>query len=164
MTDLESIPEFPNLKDPEGPVRLVPRHNPPSGLVEYDVVDTEQITQARKFDTGATRSSDEGKLDLEGFLSPLTLLEYGRYMDSARRTPEGVRASDNWQLGIPQEEYMKSMFRHFHAVWLKHRGHAKGDILVDLMGLFFNVQAMAHEVIKERNSGSNPRPSAAGNL
>jgi len=114
-----------------------------------DYSDTEATTQDRVFDTGAARSSVEGKVDLEGCLSPLALMEYGKYMLAAEMG--GERVSDNWQLGVPLDSYMKSMFRHFHAVWLKHRGHQKGDIITDLMAMWFNVQGYAHEVLKKRN-------------
>jgi len=111
--------------------------------------DTETITQDRVFDTGAKRSSAEGKVDLEGYLSPIALMEYGKHMLAAEMG--GKRSSDNWQKGMPLEDYMKSMFRHFHTVWLKHRGHQKGDIVTDLMAMWFNVQGYTHEVLKKRN-------------
>lgn len=57
-----------------------------------------------------------------------------------------IRASDNWQKGIPIDAYMKSMFRHFMAVWEGHR--AGTDNIRDLNALFFNVHGMLHEKLK----------------
>jgi hypothetical protein len=101
----------------------------------------------RTFSTGATRDTDADKLDFEGFLSPLVLEEFAKYMHGKRKMPDGsMRDSDNWQKGIPTEAYMKSMFRHFFAVWKSHRaGKVSKE---DLLALFFNVQGMAHEVLK----------------
>lgn len=94
---------------------------------EMDEVLRNQIKEptksnVRKFASGATRDTDEGKLDYEGFLSPAVLERYARFMHKHRVQPDGnLRDSDNWQKGIPQEQYMKSMFRHFMEVWSNHR-------------------------------------------
>jgi len=106
------------------------------------------------FDTGATRDDDTTKIDYEGFLSPLVLKRYAEYMESCRKQADGtVRASDNWQKGIPLDVYMKSMFRHFMEVWTLHRGRiANEPILVReaLCALMFNVQGYLHESLKGR--------------
>jgi hypothetical protein len=105
----------------------------------------------REFSTGATRDTDENKIDFEGFLSPLALEEYGKYMLKNQLQADGkLRASDNWQKGIPIDAYMKSMWRHFHSVWKRHR--AQEDNIEDLCAMFFNVQGMLHEKIKERDA------------
>ena len=76
----------------------------------------------RQFDSGATRDSEQGKYDFEGFLSPLVLMEYARYMDKHRHLADGtVRGSDNWQSGMPLDVYMKSLLRHVFDLWLLHR-------------------------------------------
>ena len=101
----------------------------------------------REFETGATKSSDVGKVDLEGFLSPMALRSYGEYMLKHQKQADGeMRESDNWQHGIPMDVLMKSMFRHFHDVWSMHRdGFDYDEIMEDaLCALFFNVQAMLH--------------------
>ena len=52
----------------------------------------------RTFDTGATRDSDNDKLDYEGFLSPLVLRRYAEYLHKHRKQSDGkIRTSDNWQ-------------------------------------------------------------------
>ncbi len=104
----------------------------------------------RNFDTGATRDSDESKIDFEGFLSPKALKRFGEYMQKNRIQADGkLRASDNWKKGIPLEAYMKSMWRHFYSVWEKHHDfdHSE-DQEEDLCALFFNVQGYLHEIMK----------------
>lgn len=112
--------------------------------------------QARLFDTGATRDSDDRKYDYEAFLSPLVIEAFARYMHSHRKQSDGkLRDGDNWQKGMPLDSLMKSMFRHFIDVWQIHRGHLVDDFdgqpvtQVDaLCGVLFNVQAYLHELLK----------------
>lgn len=103
--------------------------------------------RARYFPTGATRDTDEGKLDYEGFLSPFVLKRFAEYMHECRKQSDGVmRDSDNWQKGIPQSAYMKSLWRHFIEVWTSYR---EGEPSVEaLCALLFNVQGMMHELLK----------------
>ena len=66
----------------------------------------------RTFNTGATRDSDEGKLDFEGFLSPLVIERYAEYLNAHRVQSDGkLRDSDNWQNGMGLSVYMKSLWR-----------------------------------------------------
>jgi len=111
----------------------------------------------RTFETGATRDTDEGKYDYEGFLSPLVLRRYAEYMHKHRKQADGkIRASDNWQNGIPTEQYMKSMWRHFMEVWEFHRIRLNNkptitnldDLQDTLCALLFNVMGYLHEEIK----------------
>lgn len=77
----------------------------------------------RKFETGATRDAEDGKLDFEGFLSPLVLEEFAKYLNKHRIQADGeLRDSDNWQKGIPKTVYIKSLWRHFMDLWKIHRG------------------------------------------
>ena len=114
----------------------------------------------RKFNTGATRDSEEGKLDYEGFLSPLALERYAKYMHSHRKQSDGqMRESDNWQKGIPLDAYMKSLWRHLVEVWTLHR---KPTFDLDekaqeeaLCAIIFNAFGYLHEIKKaqgERNA------------
>lgn len=107
----------------------------------------------RTFDTGATRDSDDNKLDFEGFLSPLVLERYAEYMHLHRKQADGkVRDSDNWQKGIPKSAYMKSKWRHFFDTWKLHRGlKAPVDIETSLCSELFNTMGMLHEILKENN-------------
>jgi hypothetical protein len=82
-----------------------------------------EIDTIRKFDTGATRNTDTGKYDYEGFLHPLVLEAFAAYMHSNRRQRDGTyRDSDNWQKGIPLAVYIKSNWRHFVDLWKSQRG------------------------------------------
>ena len=104
----------------------------------------------REFETGATRDSDEGKPDYEGFLSPLVLARYGEYMLKHQVQPDGaLRASDNWQHGMPLDCYIKSAWRHFLDWWLEHRGLPSREGLEDaLCALMFNVMGYLHETLR----------------
>jgi hypothetical protein len=106
----------------------------------------------RKFDSGANRGSDIDKPDYEGFLHPLVIQRYGEYMHKHRLLPDGsLRASDNWQLGIPLDSCVKSGWRHFHDWWKEHRGYASVDGIEDaLCAIIFNVSAYLLTKLKER--------------
>ncbi len=112
--------------------------------------------EMRTFGTGATRHSEEGKFDYEGFLSPLVLRRYAKYMDSNRVQADGQsRSSDNWQKGIPLNAYMKSMWRHFMDLWVGHRRcDTRFDIGIDddaleaaLCAILFNASGYLHEML-----------------
>lgn len=115
----------------------------------------------RAFTTGATRDTDERKPDPEGFLSPLVVREFCRYMHEHRKQADGsLRSSDNWQKGVPREAYVKSLWRHFLDVWTLHRGHEVEDYdgePVDmreaLAAILFNASGLLHEVILGRDAG-----------
>lgn len=104
----------------------------------------------REFETGATRNSDTGKLDYEGFLSPVVLEAYAEYMNRHRTQEDGkLRDSDNWQKGFPQEVYMKSLWRHFMDVWKEHRGiETEAGLEAALCAVIFNAMGMLYELIK----------------
>ena len=106
----------------------------------------------RVFKTGATRNLEDDKLDYEGFLSPLVIECYAKYMHKHRMQADGtMRESDNWQKGIPKDVYMKSAWRHFFEWWRMHR-HSYGfkELLIEaLCALLFNVMGYLHEVLKE---------------
>lgn len=107
----------------------------------------------RSFDTGASRSSEEGKLDPDGFLSHLAIMRYLEYMHQHRTMPDGtLRASDNWKQGIPIESYMKSLYRHFLDVWCYHSdGDLKDPELEEaLCAVIFNASGFLHELLKRR--------------
>ena len=108
---------------------------------------------ARTFNTGATRDTDEGKFDYEGFLSPLVLERYAEYMNKHRTQSNGeLRDSDNWQKGIPKLVYIKSGWRHFFDWWKAHRKYTTRDTMEDILcALMFNVMGYLHEVLKEKD-------------
>lgn len=108
----------------------------------------------RTFTSGATRDTEDGKYDLEGFLSPLVLERYAEYMHKNRHMVNGSpRDSDNWQRGIPLDAYMKSAWRHFMVWWKLHRNpkfDTEAEMENALCALLFNVSGYLHEVIKAR--------------
>lgn len=106
----------------------------------------------RVFETGATRDLDAGKLDFDGFLSPLALERFAHYMHRHRQTANGLRDSDNWQKGIPLDAYRKSFVRHAFDAWkLGRSGEMVGDAIEELLcAVLFNVQGWLHEAIKAR--------------
>ncbi len=116
----------------------------------------------RQFETGATRNDDTDKYDYEGFLSPLVLERYAEYMHDNRKQADGkMRDSDNWQKGIPIEQYMKSKFRHFMSTWRLHRDKLatnstnslfilfKAELEESLCAELFNTMGMLHELLKQ---------------
>ena len=118
------------------------------------------IHSIRTFPTGATRNVDENKGDPEGFLSPLFIEGYSAYMQAHRQQADGsVRASDNWQKGIPLDAYRKSLMRHAFTAWALWRGwevkpeQVGAELVVPtlldaLYALAFNVMGMVHELKK----------------
>ena len=107
----------------------------------------------RHFDSGATRHTDEGKLDYEGFLSPHVLKRYAEYMNDHRtQADDKVRGSDDWQQGIPLDVYMKSQLRHTFDQWEMHRrGDATTKEMEDtLCAVMFNVQGYLFAILKEK--------------
>lgn len=117
--------------------------------------------EIRQFETGATRDIDTDKHDPEGFIHPLVIVAYNEYMHKHRIQTDGsLRAADNWQRGIPQDAYMKSMWRHFLDVWLYHRGcgyKAKELQVEALTALMFNVMGYLYEVLKQKDARLDPR-------
>ena len=110
----------------------------------------------RRFETGATRDSDTNKYDYEGFLSPFVLEQFGAYMHKCRVQADGnLRDSDNWQKGIPQDQYMKSILRHLLTAWKRHR---EDDFSMDdWMAIIFNAQGyVLEQLIKD---GKIQRPT-----
>lgn len=124
----------------------------------------------RTFESGATRNSDSGKYDYEGFFSPLVVERFAAYMHKHRQLETGeLRDSDNWQKGIPQAAYIKSAWRHFLDWWREHRGLPSTEGIEDaLCALLFNVQGYLHEHLKRKSApptstldvggGNGPQP------
>jgi hypothetical protein len=113
------------------------------------------MSKIRKFKSGATRDTDEGKNDYEGFLSPLVIQKFGNYMNKHRKQSDGsLRDSDNWQKGFGDKHFdvcIKSLFRHFHDLWMEHRGYKSRETIDDaICGIMFNVMAYYHKLITNR--------------
>jgi len=107
---------------------------------------------AQEFETGAYRDGQIGKPDYEGYISPLVIKGFGKYMLKHQNQSNGImRESDNWQKGIPKEAYIKSMIRHQQDLWMEWRGYKSRDGLDEAMyGLMFNIMGFIFETEKER--------------
>jgi len=104
----------------------------------------------RQYATGALRDTAMDKLDYEGFLCPMVLERYAQYMHKHRKMADGsLRESDNWQKGIPIDDYMKSKWRHMFETWSIHRRVKDGDITESLCAELFNTMGMLHELLTE---------------
>lgn len=118
-----------------------------------DFVNMQEI-KIRTFESGASRNSEEGKIDYEGHLCPLVMQGYGKYMHKHRFLEDGtMRPSDNWQKGIPKDAYQKSMYRHFMDTELHHRGYPSEATESEedaLYGVIFNAMGKLHEILKEK--------------
>lgn len=144
-------PELAGSIRPMWPAGAVPRTDP-------SLSEGEQANLKRTFETGATRDLDDGKLDYEGFLSVDVIIAFGEYMHEHRHMKDGsLRASDNWQKGMPLESYIKSGFRHFVDLFYMHRHNCDeytrpdGETVTKaeaLGGLLFFVQGYWHETIR----------------
>ena len=115
----------------------------------------------REFETGATRDVSAHKYDYEAFESPLVVNRFAAYMHRHRLQSDGtLRDGDNWQKGIPNQEYVKSMWRHFFDVWAIMRGYTcvepltgdEVDIQEALCALRFNVNGLLHNLLKAENT------------
>lgn len=122
-----------------------------------DTVSENSEPVLRRFETGATRNLDVNKLDYEGFMCPMVVESFAKYMNSHRMQKDGtLRSSDNWQRGIGLDVYMKSMFRHFFDVWKMHRGHKAyspedgHELTMEeaLNAMTFNSNGYLHELLK----------------
>jgi hypothetical protein len=109
----------------------------------------------RNFETGATRNSDEGKMQYARIFDPGVERAFAEYMESQRVQADGkVRDPDNWKKGIPVPSYLDSQRRHWHDVWCLLSGRPdlaeEKDLVTALCALKFNVDGMLFEVLKDR--------------
>jgi hypothetical protein len=102
----------------------------------------------REFKTGATRDADEGKVDLTGAMSPLAVIVFLEYMRKHQVQADGkLRSSDNWKKGMPKEQYMKSLGRHFLEAWKLVELGVPDERQIEeaLCGVIFNAFGWIHE-------------------
>lgn len=118
------------------------------------------MASTKVFSTGATRNDDTDRIDPEGFFSPDVLEEFCNYMHKNRFRENGeVRDSDNWQLGITQKAYAKSLWRHMLDLLKIHRkiGNHKDDsnpyrndkLVSDCCAIMFNSMGYLFEELKK---------------
>jgi len=115
--------------------------------------------EIRKFDTGATRDTADGKLSYVKALSPIVLQRYVQYLDSHRKQPDGsVRDFDNWKKGIPEEIYLDGLGRHQMAAWLLAQGypaednHGPVNLKDTLCAIIFGASGWLHELLEKEKT------------
>jgi hypothetical protein len=116
--------------------------------------ETKDNGRLRTFPTGATRDTNDGKLEPWGFTSPLTEKRFAEYMHEHRVQSDGsLRDSDNWKKGFPIDSFWHSMSRHvldFRLLWEQYGSEARTQDIVDaLCGIKFNVDGLIHELMKK---------------
>lgn len=116
---------------------------------------SEQRDTIRKFETGATRDTDTGKLKIEGFIDPLVDLRFSQFMHKHRKQADGTtRAPDNWQKGIPLSAYGDSLVRHVLDFRLHHDGYPEQAVEQNiedvLCAIIFNARGYLYETVKAR--------------
>lgn len=142
---VQSVPHIWYLKKEDiEPVRSFVEH--PDGKLEI-----------RKFESGATRDTAEGKLDYVKALCPLVLKRYVQYLDKHRKMPDGsMRDFDNWKQGIDEAVYHSSSGRHFFDTWLLTEGftaednHGPVELEDALCAQLFNIMGRLHEILVEK--------------
>ncbi len=108
----------------------------------------------REFETGATRDTDEGKIDLIGAMSPYVLEGWLQYMLRHRKQADGkLRSADNWKKGMPQDVCMASLGRHFLEAWKLHELGVpdKRQIHDALYAQMFNIIAYIDADFREKS-------------
>lgn len=117
----------------------------------------------RTFESGATRDTDQGKLDYVKALSPIVLRRYVQYLDKHRKQSDGTyRSFDNWKAGIPQKVYLSSLSRHFIDVWLLAHGqetldnHGPVDEESALCAVLFNAMGLLYEKLRAKTDRTAP--------
>lgn len=106
----------------------------------------------RTFESGATRDSDDGKIDYEAILSPLVIQRFGEYMLQHSTLPDGSkRSGDNWQHGFGLDVTLKSLWRHHVDVWALHRSEQQHTIEMEeaLCAVLFNAAAYLHQLLSD---------------
>lgn len=108
----------------------------------------------RNFNTGATRDTDEGKINYNDILPAIVFEAYGKYMDKHRLQADGkLRDSDNWQQGFGENHLdvcAKSMYRHLIDVQKELDGYKSRDGINEALGgLMFNTIAYWYWILKD---------------
>lgn len=111
----------------------------------------------RNFETGATRDTDEGKIDYWGFNSSIADELFGLYMLKHQRQADGsMRASDNWKKGIPLDAYQRSLYRHVQEFKRLIEIGANMDAIEVACAIRFNLNGWLHEIAKDMDPKDFP--------
>ena len=104
----------------------------------------------RVFNSGATRDTDEGKLNFRRFFSPRVLRRRAEYMEKHRIQSNGeLRPPDNWKKGIPLEAYADSLARHHQEFQeLLESGVWGGEQIEEILAaVMFNCEGFLYELL-----------------
>jgi len=140
----------------------------PTSLADIQKL-TDELTKhptkkIRAYETGAIRDSVDGKYNYAGFLHPLVVNQFAKYMHKHRVQPDGgLRDADNWQKGIPSKDCLEGLFRHFMDVWshfndiqpIDFKTGEKVSLVEALCAMSFNINAMILNEIKDTKTLSN---------
>jgi len=127
------------------------------------------MSEMRKFETGATRNSIDGKNQYVLYFSPLVKAVRGHYMTKHRIQADGtIRKGDNWKQrfgNTPQEHYdccIDSHDRHAMDWWLEHDNYRSREndgnnklyslidaVCGDMQNGEFYLHVLIEEAIKE---------------
>ena len=137
---------------------LLPKIDPKLVCRPGEILEVPVGKDIREWDTGGKRDTEKGKLDYEGFLSPIVLERFALYMHPNRKMKDGsYRDSDNWQQGFGTfrehaRTCMKSLMRHFMDVWRIHRCDESVEATLEdaLCGVMFNAMAWLHRLLKSK--------------
>jgi hypothetical protein len=103
----------------------------------------------RVYDTGATRDRNEDKLDYRGFTSFTAWRRFAQYMHQHRKQADGqLRPADNWKKGIPVNDYLESMTRHFVDFEIAEQSGNQEEAMELACAIWFNLQGYMHERLK----------------
>lgn len=107
----------------------------------------------RKFETGAIRSNNDGKLDYMRFNHPLVEKVFAEYMHRHRLQEDGgMRSGDNWQKGWEKEISGESLLRHIKDIELHLKGYpneATEGFIESICAARFNLNALLLQLLRE---------------
>lgn len=135
-------------------VDFSPKYDDPKQHPGYQSLGQKEIAPIRKFETGATRDTEDGKLAYSQFFSVEVLERRAQFMHKHRIQPDGqLRDGGNWKKGIPRSAYLASLYRHFIDVWKECSGIKTEDGLEQaICAAMFNLEGMLYELLKEKNN------------
>lgn len=107
----------------------------------------------RKFETGATRNSDEGRYNPARSIGWRAMAAYANWVEKHATLPDGSkRPTDNWKKGFPLDAIEVSLGRHameFLAAVERGDYEAADE---SAMGIWFNCQAYVFEREKAKEA------------
>lgn len=106
----------------------------------------------RTFDTGATRDTNENKLEYRRFFSPMVLRRRAEFMHKNRLQSDGkLRDPDNWKKGMPHSVYADSLSRHVREMEQALESPELGGIEETLCAIMFNAEGLLYELLAGRS-------------